>query len=49
MAAAVNGDPGIVARDDEGRALAVIAPCARDTTGFRRILVVRNPEKLLAW
>lgn len=45
----VNGDPGVVTRDREGRLLAVIAlaPTLRGLLG--NIWVVRNPDKLAGW
>jgi RNA polymerase sigma factor (sigma-70 family) len=46
--ARVNGDPGLVARDADGRVIAVIAVAVGDDR-IRRMWVMRNPYKLAEW
>ncbi len=45
----VNGEPGLVAGDGHGRAVAVIAVAVTGSATIERVWAVRNPEKLATW
>ncbi|MEU1605699.1 RNA polymerase sigma factor SigJ [Micromonospora matsumotoense] len=45
----VNGEPGLIATDRQGRTLAVLALATTDTGRISHVWVVRNPRKLDAW
>jgi RNA polymerase sigma-70 factor (ECF subfamily) len=45
----VNGEPGLIATDDRGRALAVLALAATGDGTIARVWAMRNPRKLGAW
>ena len=45
----VNGDPGLIAADRDGRTLAVLAFTSTVSGKITQIWAVRNPEKLHAW